>query len=166
MVVHHALVDPGFLVGDGGAHCRDDAAGLVTGDHAGRPLDATRDDSTRIGRGAVVVQVAAAHARGLDLEDHVARAGCGIGEALSSSLRSPETRRLSWSSSGARCSACPKPCSGHLGLYKITYGVMQTALHRRRPFGTNVLAEKAVTSHHHERMGWVVVAPRYCGLWF
>src|SRR5262249_53367458 len=35
---------------------------------------------TRIGRGAVVVQVAAAHARGLDLEDHVARAGCRIGE--------------------------------------------------------------------------------------
>jgi len=80
MVVHHALADPGFLVGDGGAHCRDDAAGLVTGNHAGRPLDATRDDSTRIGRGAVVVQVAAAHARGLDLEDHVARAGCRIGE--------------------------------------------------------------------------------------
>jgi len=42
MVVHHAFADPGFLVGDGGAHCRDDAAGLVTGDHAGRPLDATR----------------------------------------------------------------------------------------------------------------------------
>src|SRR3984893_4992360 len=60
MVVHHALADPGFLVGDGGAHCRDDA--------------------TRIGRGAVVVQVAAAHARGLDLEDHVARAGYRIGE--------------------------------------------------------------------------------------
>src|SRR4029077_3865891 len=80
MVVHHALADPGFLVGDGGAHCRDDAAGLVTGNHAGRPLDATRDDSTRIGRGAVVVQVAAAHARGLDLEDHVARAGYRIGE--------------------------------------------------------------------------------------
>jgi hypothetical protein len=55
MVVHHALADPGLLVGDGGAHCRDDAAGLVTGDHAGRPLDTTRDDSARIGRGAVVV---------------------------------------------------------------------------------------------------------------
>src|SRR5262249_21908674 len=80
MVVHHALADPGFPVGDGGAHCRDHAAGLVTGDHAGRALDATRDDSTRIGRGAVGVQVAAAHARGLDLEDHVARAGCRIGE--------------------------------------------------------------------------------------
>src|SRR5262249_8610158 len=50
MVVHYALADPAFLVGDGGAHCRDDAAGLVTGDHAGRPLDATRDDSARIGR--------------------------------------------------------------------------------------------------------------------
>src|SRR5262249_55512873 len=78
--VHHALADPGFPVGGGGAHCRDHAAGLVTGDHAGRALDATRDDSTRIGWGAVVVQVAAAHARGLDLEDHVARAGCRIGE--------------------------------------------------------------------------------------
>ena len=80
MVVHHALADPGFPVGDGGAYCHDHAAGLVTGDHAGRPLDATGDDSTRIGRGAVGVQVAAAHARGLDLEDHVARAGCRIGE--------------------------------------------------------------------------------------
>src|SRR5262249_16784747 len=80
MVVHHALADPGFLVGDSGAHCRDDAAGLVTRDHAGRPLDATRDDATRIGWGAVVVQVAAAHARGLDLEDHVARAGARMGE--------------------------------------------------------------------------------------
>jgi hypothetical protein len=80
MVVHHALADPGFPVGDGAAHCRDHAAGLVTGDHAGRPLDATSDDSTWIGRGAVGVQVAAAHARGLDLEDHVARAGCRIGE--------------------------------------------------------------------------------------
>ena len=44
------------------ACCGDHAAGLVPGDHAGRPLDATRDDSTRIGRGAVGVQVAAAHA--------------------------------------------------------------------------------------------------------
>src|SRR5205807_1368285 len=80
MVIHHALADPGFLASDGDSHCRNDAAGLVTGDHAGRPLDAARDDSARIGRGAVVVQVAAAHARGLDLEDHVARAGCRIGE--------------------------------------------------------------------------------------
>src|SRR5262249_11669343 len=50
------------------------------GDHASRALDATCDDATRIGRGAVGVQVAAAHARGLDREDHVARAGCRIGE--------------------------------------------------------------------------------------
>src|SRR5262245_6032893 len=62
------------------ACCGDDAARLVTGDHASRPLDATRDDAARIDRGAVGVQVAAAHARGLDLEDHVARAGCRIGE--------------------------------------------------------------------------------------
>src|SRR5262249_16661428 len=80
MVVHHALADPRFPVGDGAAHRRDHAAGLVTGDHAGGPLDAARDAATRIGRGAVVVQVAAAHARGLDLKDHVARAGCRIGE--------------------------------------------------------------------------------------
>src|SRR5262249_72266 len=53
---------------------------LVTGDHAGRALDAAGDDATRIGRGAVGVQVAAAHARGLDREDHVARAGCRIWE--------------------------------------------------------------------------------------
>src|SRR4030095_903561 len=80
VVVHHALADASFLLGDAGAHAGDDAAGLVAGDHAGRPPDAAGHGPARIGRGAIVVQVAAAHARGLDLEDHVPGAWCRIGE--------------------------------------------------------------------------------------
>src|SRR5262249_5307518 len=80
VVVHHALLDARFLLGDGGAQRGDDAAGLVPGDHARLPRDAARHDAARIGRGALVVQVAAAHARGLDLEDHVSGAGGRIGK--------------------------------------------------------------------------------------
>jgi hypothetical protein len=80
VVVHHALADPGLLLGDTGAHRRDDAAGLVAGDHTGLPLDAAGHGPGRLRRGAIVVQVAAAHARRLDLEDHVSGAWCRIGE--------------------------------------------------------------------------------------
>src|SRR6185312_14087658 len=80
VVVHHALADARLLLGDPGAYRGHDAAGLVAGDHAGLPLDAAGHGSARIGRSAIVVQVAAAHARGLDLEDHVPGAGCRIGE--------------------------------------------------------------------------------------
>src|SRR5262249_17931351 len=106
MVVHHALADAGVGVGDGGAHRPDHAAGLGTGDHARRALDATRDDATRIGRGAVIVQVAAAHARGLDREDHVARAGYRIGELSELELSISEKHdAFHGASSGARRSA-------------------------------------------------------------
>src|SRR5207249_3617650 len=80
VVVHHALADPGLPLGDPGAHRCDDAAGLVAGDHAGLPLDAAGHGPGRLGRGAIVVQVATAHARRLDLEDHVSGTGCRIGE--------------------------------------------------------------------------------------
>src|SRR5687768_3568487 len=80
VMVHHALADPGLLVGDTGAHRGDDATGLVASNHAGLSLDAARHRPGRMGGGAIVVQVAAAHARCLDLEDHVPRAWRWIGE--------------------------------------------------------------------------------------
>jgi hypothetical protein len=78
VVVHDALTDPGFLLADAGAHRGDHAAGLVTGDHPGLSLDAPGHGAGRVGGSAVVVQIAAAHPRSLDLEDHVPRAGCRI----------------------------------------------------------------------------------------
>jgi hypothetical protein len=82
VVIHHALADAGLLLGDAGAHRRDDPARLVAGDHSGLPLDASGHRLGRLGRRAIVVQVAAAHARGLDLENHVSRARCRIRELL------------------------------------------------------------------------------------
>jgi hypothetical protein len=80
VVVHHALADLGLLVGDAGAHRGDDATGLMASDHTRLPSDAAGHGPGRLGVGAIVVQVAAAHARCLDLEDHVSWAGGRIGE--------------------------------------------------------------------------------------
>src|SRR5262245_56669857 len=80
VVIHHALADTRFLLGDAGTHRRHDAAWLVPGDHSGLPLDAPGHGAGRLGGRAIVVQVAAAHARGLDLEDHVSRPRCRIRE--------------------------------------------------------------------------------------
>jgi hypothetical protein len=80
VVVHHALADLGFLVGHAGADRGDDATGLMAGDHPRLPSDAAGHGPGRLGGGAIVVQVAAAHARGLDLEDHVSGAGSRIGK--------------------------------------------------------------------------------------
>src|SRR5262249_13972650 len=66
VMVHDALADARFLLGDARADGGHDAAGLVAGDHAGRPSDTAGHSPARVGRGAIVVQVAAAHARGLD----------------------------------------------------------------------------------------------------
>src|SRR5262249_2509079 len=89
VVVHHPLADPRFLLGDGRAERGDHAAGLVTGDHPGLGLDPAGDGPLRRG-GAIVVQVAAAHARGLDLEDDVPRAWRGIGKLPQLQLAVPE----------------------------------------------------------------------------
>src|SRR5262249_269878 len=80
VVVHHALAEPGLLLADARAHRRDDAAGLVPGDHPGLPLDAARHCPTRLSRRAINVQIAAAHPRRLDLQDHVPRTRSRIGE--------------------------------------------------------------------------------------
>jgi hypothetical protein len=52
----------------------------MAGDHTGLPLDAADHGPGCVGRGAIVVQIAAAHPRGLDLEDHVSGAWGRIGE--------------------------------------------------------------------------------------
>jgi hypothetical protein len=77
-MVHHAL-----------AHQRRVDAGAGGGHHAARLV--TRDDGTtgpeaerggRVADRAIWMQVAAAHARGLHLEDDLARAGRGIRKVL------------------------------------------------------------------------------------
>jgi hypothetical protein len=67
------MTDARLLLGDGAAERRDHAAGLVPRDGriAAAP-DAARVAAAR--RGAIAVQVAAAHARRLDLEHDLARA--------------------------------------------------------------------------------------------
>src|SRR6516162_6714688 len=71
VVIHHALADPGLLLADARAHCRDDAAGLAPGDDPGLPLDAAGHCFARLCRRAISVQIGATHSRRLDLQDHV-----------------------------------------------------------------------------------------------
>ena len=79
MVHHDALADLRLGGADPGADRGDDAAGLVPGDHRfgrrGQPAD-------RLAalRPAVLVQVAAAHARGLHLDDDLALARRRVGK--------------------------------------------------------------------------------------
>lgn len=82
VVVHHALADPGLLLADARTHRRDAAAGLVSGDHPGLPLNAARRCAARLSRRAINVQIAAAHPRRLDFQDHVSRTRSRIGEFL------------------------------------------------------------------------------------
>src|SRR5262245_23542228 len=70
-VVHEPPADPGRLLADAGAPRGHDAARLVPDDHARLALDAAGHRPRRPRGGAVVVQVAATHARGLDLDDRV-----------------------------------------------------------------------------------------------
>src|SRR4029453_11565323 len=70
VVIHHALTDSGLLVADTGTDLGHDAAGLVAGDHAGLALDTAGHGAGRMRRGTIVVQIAATHPRGLDLENH------------------------------------------------------------------------------------------------
>jgi len=54
-MVHHALTDPGLLLGDAAAQRGHDAAGFVPGNHPGLPLDAPGHGGGRLGRRAIVV---------------------------------------------------------------------------------------------------------------
>jgi len=76
VVVHDALADRD--VGDAGADDRHDSARLVAGDDRAAAGEAERRG--RVTAGPVGVQVAPAHARRLDRDHDLARAGEGIGE--------------------------------------------------------------------------------------
>src|SRR5882724_13542656 len=66
VVLHHAHADLGLVLGNAGAYCNHDAAGLVAGnDRAGELAEAQRRSTADR---AVELQIAAAHAGSLDLE--------------------------------------------------------------------------------------------------
>src|SRR5438046_5883301 len=72
MMVHDALADGRFAFRHPGAARRDHAAGLVPGDE--RPGIAAQAERRlrSAGRRAVELEIAAAHARGLHLDHHLA----------------------------------------------------------------------------------------------
>src|SRR5271165_4524181 len=74
MVHHDALADPRHLLADLGADRCDDAAGLVAADDRVR-VDRQAADrlAARFGA-AILMQIAAAHPRGLHLDDDLSRA--------------------------------------------------------------------------------------------
>ncbi len=78
MMDHDAVADPGNPLGDAGADRRDHAAGLVAGDH--RAADLAQAEPFRPRLGAIGFQVAAAHARRLDLEHDLTGAGRRVGQ--------------------------------------------------------------------------------------
>jgi hypothetical protein len=79
VVVHHALADRRISLAHSRAHGGDDAAGLVTADD--RAATAAEPERLRgIAGGAIRVQIAPAHARGLDGDDGLAGPRRGIGE--------------------------------------------------------------------------------------
>src|SRR5271165_1672539 len=81
VVMHHdPLADLGLLVADPRAHRGDDAARLVSADDRIGIDWQTADRRAARFRPAVLVQIAAAHARGLHLDHHLARTRGRIGE--------------------------------------------------------------------------------------
>ena len=81
VVVHHdALADAGHLVADAGADRGDDAAGLVPADDRVRVDRQPADCGPARFGPAVLVQIAAAHARGLHLDDDFARPRGRVGK--------------------------------------------------------------------------------------
>ena len=81
VVVHHdALADAGHLVADAGADRGDDAARLVPADDRVGVDRQTADRGAARFRPAVLVQIAAAHARGLHLDDDLAGTRGGVGK--------------------------------------------------------------------------------------
>src|SRR5580700_8972745 len=79
IVMHHdAGADAGGALVDGAADGGDDTAWLVAGDHRARHLaEPERGGPTR---GAIELQVAAAHARGFDLDHDVVRPRRRVGK--------------------------------------------------------------------------------------
>src|SRR5918994_4932621 len=80
MVVHHPLADRRLALRHAGTARRDHAAGLMAADE-GLGVRAEAERLLRLaGRRAVELEVRAAHARGLHLDYHLARAGRGVGK--------------------------------------------------------------------------------------
>jgi hypothetical protein len=75
---HDAGADAGRAFVDGAADGGDDAAWLVTGDHWARHL--AKPERGGPARGAIKLQVAAAHARGFDLDHDVVRPRRRVGK--------------------------------------------------------------------------------------
>jgi hypothetical protein len=79
VVVHHALADASFGLAHAGTDRRDHPAGLVSRDHL-LAAAAEAEGGRLVAVGAVELEIAAAHAGGLDLQHHLARTGRRIGE--------------------------------------------------------------------------------------
>src|SRR5271156_3251749 len=80
MVHHDALADARHLFADLGADRRDEAAGLVAADDR---VGVDRKAADRLAprfRAAILVQIAAAHARGLHFDDDLAGAWVRVGK--------------------------------------------------------------------------------------
>src|SRR5204863_9789055 len=82
VMIHHAPPDEAPV--DAGADRGDDATRLVARDDG--PASPETERRGRVARGTIGVQITAAHARGLHLEDDFAWAGCRIGELLNLEL--------------------------------------------------------------------------------
>ncbi len=80
VMIHHPLADPALVLADARTHRCDDAAGLVSGNHAGLLPDAARRCAVRLSRPAIRVQIGAAHPGRLDLQDHIPGTRGRIGE--------------------------------------------------------------------------------------
>jgi hypothetical protein len=79
-MVHHARANGREVRGHARPHRLDHSAGLVSRDDGTAAAQA--QGGRGVARGAVRVQVAPAHAGGLDGDDDLARPGRGIGEFL------------------------------------------------------------------------------------
>src|SRR6185503_12432669 len=80
VMIHDALADRRLALRNPGPARRDHAAGLVAADER-LGVGAEAERLLRLARRrAVKLEVRAAHARGLHLDHHLARAGRGIGE--------------------------------------------------------------------------------------
>src|SRR5262249_41637333 len=91
VMTHDTLPDARLLVGHPGPDGGDDAARLMAGDHR---FSAALEARTAIARSecrAIDVQIAAAHARRLDFQHHLARAWCGVREVAQ--LKPPVTQK-------------------------------------------------------------------------
>ena len=81
MMLHDAHADPRLLVAHPRPHRRDDAARLVPGDDRPGAAEPQRRRRAALGP-AVEFEIAAAHARGLDLDDDLARSRRRVREVL------------------------------------------------------------------------------------